>query len=239
MTGLIDQVKQLSAAEEFFDFFQVPYDRHVVAVSRLHILKRMGQYLADQSFEGMSDDDAFLAIREVLARAYTDFTRSTPLALENARFDDWLDFTVGEQSLPESVTLQKHLGLGDLTTAFDHERLRRVIVNVFNNACEAMVEATENGEMDRPPLLNITSRTNGQAVEVIFADNGPGIPDETLAKIFEPLFSTKSFGVGLGLPTVKQIMEQHGGGIDISSIIGTGTQVRFWLPIRQVQEQAA
>ena len=168
-----------------------------------------------------------------------DFTRSTPLALENARFDDWLDFTVGEQSLPESVTLQKHLGLGDLTTAFDHERLRRVIVNVFNNACEAMVEATENGEMDRPPLLNITSRTNGQTVEVIFADNGPGIPDETLAKIFEPLFSTKSFGVGLGLPTVKQIMEQHGGGIDISSIIGTGTQVRFWLPIRQVQEQAA
>ena len=78
MTGLIDQVKQLSAAEDFFDFFQVPYDRHVVEVSRLHILKRMGQYLGDQSFDGMSDDDAFLAIREVLARAYTDFTRSTP-----------------------------------------------------------------------------------------------------------------------------------------------------------------
>ncbi len=168
-----------------------------------------------------------------------DFTRSTPLALENARFDDWLDFTVGEQNLPESVTVQKTLGLGDLTTAFDHERLRRVIVNVFNNACEAMVEASESGEMDRPPVLNVMSRTDGQMVEVVFADNGPGIPEETLAKIFEPLFSTKSFGVGLGLPTVKQIMEQHGGGIEITSVIGTGTQVRFWLPIREVQEQAA
>ena len=168
-----------------------------------------------------------------------DFTRSTPLALENARFDDWVDFTVGEQNLPEGVTLEKHLGLGDLTTAFDHERLRRVVVNVFNNACEAMVEASESGEMDRPPVLNVFSRSDGQMVEVVFADNGPGIPEETLAKIFEPLFSTKSFGVGLGLPTVKQIMEQHGGGIEITSVIGTGTQVRFWLPIREVQEQAA
>ena len=168
-----------------------------------------------------------------------DFTRSTPLALENARFDDWLDFTIGEQNLPESVELQKNFGVAEMVTAFDHERLRRVIVNVFNNACEAMVEATENGEMSHQPILNVTSRANGEMVEVVFSDNGPGIPEETLAKIFEPLFSTKSFGVGLGLPTVKQIMEQHGGGIEINSTVGTGTQVRFWLPVRQVQEEAA
>ena len=78
MTGLIDQIKQLSAAEDFFDFFQVPYDRHVVDVSRLHIMKRMGQYLAAESFDGMNDDAVFLAVREVVARAYADFTRSTP-----------------------------------------------------------------------------------------------------------------------------------------------------------------
>ena len=102
-----------------------------------------------------------------------------------------------------------------------------------------MVAATENGEMTHQPILNVTSRANGEMVEVVFSDNGPGIPEEILAKIFEPLFSTKSFGVGLGLPTVKQIMEQHGGGIDSNSTVGTGTQVRFWLPIREVQEQAA
>ena len=168
-----------------------------------------------------------------------DFTRSTPLALENVRFDDWMDFTLSEQNLPESVTLQKNLGTPEQVIAFDQERLRRVIVNVFNNACEAMVEATENGEMERQPVLNVNSRSDGQMMEVVFSDNGPGIPQETLDRIFEPLFSTKSFGVGLGLPTVKQIMEQHGGGIEITSTIGTGTQVRLWLPVRQVQEQAA
>ena len=78
MTGLIDQIKQLSAAEDFFDFFQVPYDRHVVDVCRLHIMKRMGQYLAAESFEGKNDDAVFLAVREVVARAYADFARSTP-----------------------------------------------------------------------------------------------------------------------------------------------------------------
>jgi len=61
----------------------------------------------------------------------------------------------------------------------------------------------------------------------------------TLARIFEPLFSTKSFGVGLGLPTVKQIMEQHGGDIEITSGEGQGTRVLLWLPVKQVQEQAA
>lgn len=49
------------------------------------------------------------------------------------------------------------------------------------------------------------------------SDSGPGIAPETLANIFEPLYSTKSFGVGLGLSTVKQNMEQHGGGVDVAS----------------------
>ena len=78
MSTLIDQIKQLSAAEDFFDFFRLPYDRHVVDVSRLHILKRMGEYLEAESFAGKSDDDVFLAVRAVLARAHADFARSTP-----------------------------------------------------------------------------------------------------------------------------------------------------------------
>jgi signal transduction histidine kinase len=60
-----------------------------------------------------------------------------------------------------------------------------------------------------------------------------------LEKIFEPLYSTKSFGVGLGLPTVRQIMEQHGGGIEIASEAGRGTDVSLWLPLTHIDERAA
>ncbi len=77
------------------------------------------------------------------------------------------------------------------------------------------------------------SRVHQDRVEVVIADNGEGIPQADLEKIYEPLYSTKSFGVGLGLPIVKGIMEQHLGGIDIDSQVGIGTKVTLWLPAKK------
>jgi signal transduction histidine kinase len=73
----------------------------------------------------------------------------------------------------------------------------------------------------------------------VVEDTGPGIAPENLERVFEPLFSTKSFGTGLGLPTVKQIVEQHGGSIRIESEVGRGTRVLIRLPLTQSEEAAA
>ena len=67
-------------------------------------------------------------------------------------------------------------------------------------------------------------------VEVIFEDTGPSTPPDVYGRIFETLYSTKGFGVRLGLPVVKQIMEQHGSGIEIESEEGRGTRVCLWRP---------
>jgi signal transduction histidine kinase len=77
--------------------------------------------------------------------------------------------------------------------------------------------------------LTVRTRARAGRIEVEFEDRGPGIPADTYSRIFEPLFSTKGFGVGLGLPVVKQIMERHGGGIEIETEVGHGTTVRLWL----------
>lgn len=76
---LMQQIESLSSAEDFFLFFLVPYDQDVVDVCRLHIMKRMGQYLYAADFTGMSDDEVFLEARKTLKQAYLDFVASTPV----------------------------------------------------------------------------------------------------------------------------------------------------------------
>lgn len=77
---MLDQLQALSSAEEFFEFLEVPYDPAVVRVARLHIMRRMGQYLRGSEYES-ADDDALLAMcRAHLARAHADFIASSPIA---------------------------------------------------------------------------------------------------------------------------------------------------------------
>lgn len=79
MTALLDRLRSLSAAEDFFTTLNVPFDPAVLHVSRLHIMRRMGQYMAEQTLAAMTDDAAEEACRATLARAYQDFMRSSPL----------------------------------------------------------------------------------------------------------------------------------------------------------------
>ncbi|MCH7795253.1 MAG: PAS domain S-box protein [Proteobacteria bacterium] len=160
-----------------------------------------------------------------------DFTRISGLEPEPTPIDAWLDLTLKEQALPAEITLRRDFGLAGTTVPFDRDRFRRAIINVFDNACQAMTGEVgrEAADADNAVLSVKTQRKNGR-VEVIFEDRGPGIPADVLPRIFEPLFSTKGFGVGLGLPVVKRIMEQHGGGIEIDRAGTSGTRVCLWLP---------
>ena len=80
-------------------------------------------------------------------------------------------------------------------------------------------------------LLEITTRSSDGCCEILVRDTGPGIPEALRDRIFEPLFSTKNFGVGLGVPIIKNIMEDHAGGVSYASREGEGTTVTLWLPL--------
>ncbi|MCF4164819.1 nitrogenase stabilizing/protective protein NifW [Zavarzinia compransoris] len=77
--SLIETLKGMSTAEDFFDFLAVPYDQSLLRVARLHILRRMGDYLRREDLEALSDDEIYLRARADLERAYADFQASTPL----------------------------------------------------------------------------------------------------------------------------------------------------------------
>ncbi len=79
MTGVIEQLHQTSSAEDFFALLGVDYDPRHLNVVRLHILRRMGQYLVSEDFTDMPDDEATQRCKEVLQQAYADFLKSSPL----------------------------------------------------------------------------------------------------------------------------------------------------------------
>jgi PAS domain S-box-containing protein len=102
-------------------------------------------------------------------------------------------------------------------------RMQQVFLNLTLNAAEAMVEG---GEL----RVNVANTTEPVGVTIAFADTGPGIPSDTLDSIFEPFFSTKEEGVGLGLYITRNIVEQHGGRITVESVVGKGARFIVWLP---------
>jgi PAS domain S-box-containing protein len=167
----------------------------------------------------------------------TDYTRIRDLEPEFTRIETWISKVLDEQTIPSGIQLRQEFHLPGVMVPFDPDRLRRAVINVFDNACQAMTGEVDAGTVETEHTLTVrTNQANGR-IEMIFEDTGPGIPPELSTKIFEPMFSTKSFGVGLGLPVVNQIMEQHDGGIEIESEDGRGTKVCLWLPGSQsVQE---
>jgi signal transduction histidine kinase len=79
---------------------------------------------------------------------------------------------------------------------------------------------------------------DGHAV-IRIKDNGPGISEENLRRVREPLFTTKSFGTGLGLPAVDQIANQHHGHLEVRSTLGQGAEFALHLPLESPKEIAA
>ncbi len=77
--SILDELSQLSAAEDFFTLLAVPFEPSIVHVARLHILRRMGQYLRGEDFSGRSEEQVRDACRACLEHAYQDFTRSSPI----------------------------------------------------------------------------------------------------------------------------------------------------------------
>ena len=162
-----------------------------------------------------------------------DFTRIRDLEPEATVINVWLGDLLDEQPLPEGIKLCKEFGAPEASVSFDHDRFRRAVINVFENACQAITgKGDERAGLGKGVLTIKTRQSQGRA-EVIFEDNGPGIAPDVLPRIFEPLFSTKGFGVGLGLPVVKRIMEQHGGGIEVETAEGRGTRIVLRLPTRR------
>jgi signal transduction histidine kinase len=115
--------------------------------------------------------------------------------------------------------------LGDATVNGDAYYLRQVFENLVRNAREAM-----EGQ-EAPPRVEVSVERLAGNAEVRVTDNGPGIAPENLQSIFQPFVSTKGKGMGLGLAICREIVEGHGGWMDVDSTPGEGTTFLVTLPL--------
>jgi signal transduction histidine kinase len=172
-----------------------------------------------------------------------DFARNKKLDLQERAFDDWVAGVVEEeaQKLPQSVAIECDLGLGDLKAKFDPARMSRVIINLMANAAEAMAGKGEMVVDTKPvnPTIWLVTQKTQRGIEIAIRDNGPGMPEQVKARIFEPLFTTKNFGTGLGLPAIEKVLQQHRGGIDVHTVPGKGTMLTAWFPADLSAAEAA
>jgi PAS domain S-box-containing protein len=123
-------------------------------------------------------------------------------------------------------------------TLADFHQMQQVFVNIVNNAEQAMVDAHGKGR------LVVKTRKAGNMIQISFADNGPGIPEENINRIFDPFFTTKEVGkgTGLGLSICYGLVEAHGGRIYAQSKLGQGATFVVEIPIvteKQLVAEAA
>ena len=109
-------------------------------------------------------------------------------------------------------------------TPIDPTQIQQVLVNLIKNAIQAM---TQGG------TLTLQTGEGSDGVWVSVADTGGGIPQEQLNRIFEPFYTTKKKGSGLGLMIVQRIVRAHGGRIELESQVGRGATFRIWLPLHE------
>ena len=107
------------------------------------------------------------------------------------------------------------------------DRMKQVFLNLILNALDA---TPEGGVLEVCPARTFTSGATPAGVRISFADCGSGIPPDVLPRVFDPFYSTKPQGLGLGLYITHKIVEAHGGRIDVSSRLGEGTTFSVWLP---------
>ena len=162
-----------------------------------------------------------------LVTRFLDFARPLAVRLEKADLAQLIDRAVADvekHSPPLDVCVYKNYAPDIPPFLLDAQLIERVVYNLLMNAAQAS-----------PPKASITVKTRqaGDTVEIAVIDRGSGIDPKLLDNIFNPFFTTKSTGVGLGLAIVSKIVDEHGGTITVESEPGSGSVFRVFLPFKE------
>ena len=172
-----------------------------------------------------------IARLDYIVTQFLQAIRPTPLHLALASLNDVVRETV-ELLRPEienrGLTIRQKLAQGLPETPIDRAQIKQALVNLIKNAIQAMT---------RGGTLTLQTSEGSEGIWLNVSDTGGGIPPEQIRRIFEPFYTTKRKGTGLGLMIVQRIVREHSGRIELESRVGQGTMFRIWLPLHEPRQR--
>lgn len=171
----------------------------------------------------------------------TQFSRRRELDRTEVDLHETIDSSidmVADRIKEKETPIEKEYASAEISGEWDSEQLREVFVNIFANAIdasEARVPVKISTEVidpgSRPMPIGVPTTDIRPSVRIEISDQGAGMDEKTVSRLFEPFFTTKKRGTGLGLSIVRQIIDLHGGSIDVQSERGKGTKFTIELPL--------
>ncbi len=155
----------------------------------------------------------------------------------NTIVDELVDFFL-PQAERHGVRLRADLSSTPVVASIDVGHVKQAVLNLLLNAVQAMSSAEET-QRSRDLLIRTEQVADDEQVEygvIHVTDTGPGMDAAMVGRIFEPYFTSKSGGSGLGLPTARRLIEQHEGRIEVHSELGRGTDFALFLPVSPGEE---
>jgi signal transduction histidine kinase len=186
--------------------------------------------------QGSEDKEAFesliTSIKHEIQRLnklvgdFLDYGKPLRLSLQEVDMNGLIDELIAlVWAKAEKDGIKIHHQYGELPKLYlDPDLIKTCIFNVILNAFQAMPAGGD---------LTLSTKTSDSRAYIIIEDTGVGIAKENLPKLFDPFFSTKSTGLGLGLALTKRVVEEHGGKVDFNSIEGRGSKVTISLPVKE------
>lgn len=196
---------------------------HLQVVER-KIRKRLEPELAEELLESIEIARGEIKRLDFIVEEFLNAVRpvkpSSRAVDLNSLVEEAMQF-LGPEIADRRISVTLSLGTGLPLLHADPDQMKQVCYNLVRNACQAM---------GSDGALAVRTGCDDENVFVTFADNGPGIPPDQVSRVFEPYYTTKRTGSGLGLLIVQRIVHDHGGGVEFRSREGSGTEVTVHLP---------
>jgi signal transduction histidine kinase len=182
--------------------------------------KKQGSLIGENGNEMLAVIDRAVEQANNIVDDLLDYSREIHLDLEEYSPKSLIDYVLLSVTVPPKVKIIDHTQNSPMIRV-DASKMERVFINLIKNAIEAIPDGG---------TLEIASAENMGDLQITFADTGIGMSEDVLAKLFTPLFTTKSRGIGLGLPICKRIVEAHRGKISVQSLPNKGTTFTIRMP---------